>query len=197
MRRKACKKCGAVFDTDKRGAYLCPACSAASRLASLYRERTCIDCGASFLGYPKSKRCPSCQNAVDHKRDAAFHRNGAVRKIGSIDKCQCCGREYIVEASSQRYCKSCSPTAVRKNVLAQKRRYAAENAERVAPIKAKNRSYNKVCTICGKVFDTDTPTVTCSPECARKLRYLRQAEADYRRGRRKTLPKIKGDNEND
>jgi len=144
------------------------------------------------VGYPKSKRCPSCQSDVNRKRGAAFHREGAARKIGSTDICQRCGAEYIVEGGMQRYCKACAPTAVRENVLKQKRRYAAENAGRVAPKKAANRSYNKVCTICGKVFDADTPTVTCSPACAEKLRYLRQADADFRRGKRKTPPKNQG-----
>lgn len=189
MRRKACKKCGAVFETDKPGAYMCPACAAASRRASVYRERTCADCGATFLGYPKSKRCPTCRAVVNHKRDAAFRRNGPARKLGSTDICERCGAEYIVEGGLQRYCKSCAPTAIRENVLESKRQYAADNAERFALRKAENRCYNKVCTVCGKVFDADTPTVTCSPECADKLRYIRQAEADLRRGRRKLPPK--------
>lgn len=188
VRRKACKKCGGVFETDKRGAYLCPACASASRRASVYRERTCMDCGATFWGYPKSKRCPTCQAAITRERDAAHHRRGPARKLGSTDICECCGAEYIVEGSLQRYCKACAPKAVRENVLKAKRQYAADNAERFAAQKAENRSYNKVCIICGKVFDADTATVTCSPTCAKRLKYLWLAEADYRRGKRKTPP---------
>lgn len=191
MRRKACKKCGAVFETDKAGAYLCPACAAASRRASVYRERTCIECSKTFWGYPKSKRCPTCQADVNRRRDAAYHREGPARKIGAADVCERCGAEYTVEGGLQRYCKACAPIAIRENVLARKRQYAADNAERLAPQKAENRSYNKVCTICGKIFDANTPTVTCSPECAEKLRHLWQAEADFRRGKRKTPPKNK------
>lgn len=188
MRRKACKKCGAVFETDGWGAYLCPACAAASRQASVYRERTCIDCGAAFGGYPKSKRCPACQAAANRKSKAAYYRTGPARKIGSTDICECCGGEYTVMGGLQRYCPSCAPTAVRANVRRHKRQYNADNVDRFAPQKAANRSYNKVCTICGKVFDADTNTVTCSPACAKRLRHLRYARSDFRRGDRKTPP---------
>lgn len=70
MRLIACKKCGVVFETDKRSAYLCPACALKSRQDSVYRERICIDCGAHFMGYPKSKRCPECQAEANRQRTA-------------------------------------------------------------------------------------------------------------------------------
>lgn len=193
MRLKSCKKCGAIFETARRYAYLCPACADASRKASVYRTRTCIDCGASFMGFPKSKRCPTCQASANRKRDAAIRRDGPKRRLGSVDACACCGKEYVVENGRQRYCKSCAPAATRQNINATRRKYMADNAERISAQKAKNRSYNKVCIICGKVFDADTPTVTCSPECAEKLKYIRQGEADYRRGKRKSPPSIKED----
>jgi hypothetical protein len=95
MRKKACKKCGQTFDTDKPGTYLCPACAADSKRRSVFRDRICIDCGATFVGYPKSKRCPDCQSAVNREMDAKIKRDGPKRKLGSIDNCQNCAKKLI------------------------------------------------------------------------------------------------------
>lgn len=188
VRKKSCKHCGKSFETDKPGAYLCPDCASSSRRASVFRERVCIDCGTVFMGYPKSKRCPLCRSNNNKRRNMEIRRTGPQRALGSTDICANCGAEYIVESGLQRYCKKCAPEAVRKNINARKREYMAGRAEKDALQKAENRRYNKICLVCGKVFDADTPTVTCSPACKKQLKYIRQAESDYRRGKRKTLP---------
>lgn len=188
MRLKSCKRCGAAFETEKRGAYLCPACALASRRSSVLRERICADCGVSFTGYPKSKRCPDCQRAADRARSAAIKRNGAARPLGSIDQCKCCGADYVVESGLQKYCKSCAKNAVSENVRGHKRQYMQDHSAEFAPAKAENRSFNKICVICGKVFDSGLPTVTCSDECAKELRRRRQNESDLKRGKRKADP---------
>lgn len=190
MRLKSCKHCGNTFETDKRGAYLCPACALAAKQSSVYRERNCIDCKTTFMGYPKSKRCPDCQAQIDRERDRAHKRNGPARNLGSIDICQYCGKEYIVQGSLQKYCKDCGPKQTAQNIKTHKRLYMAKISDKTAPQKAANRSYNKVCLVCGKVFDADTTMVTCSPECAKKLKSFRMAETDFRRGKRKSLPKL-------
>lgn len=198
MRVKACKHCGAAFETDKPGAYLCPGCALKSRQKSVLRERVCIDCGAVFTGYPKSKRCPHCQTIVNCRRDAERRSNGPKRKLGSIDKCQCCGKDYVVDGGRQRYCKACAPVQTTQNIRSAKRAYMTEKKELFAPLKKESRQYNKICLVCGTVFDAETATVTCSPECAKKLKSYRMAEADYRRGKRKTMPTmIKEDKPND
>ena len=193
MRKKQCKHCGAVFDTDKQFAYLCPACALQSRRNSVYRERVCMDCGAVFMGYPKSKRCPSCAAAAKRRRDANQKRSGPARPLGSTDLCQNCGKEYIVVSGMQRYCKDCAAEATLSNVRSHKRAYNDTHKDTLYPAKTANRSYNKVCLVCGSVFDSDEPTVTCSPACAAALRKLRQEEADIRRGRRKTPAGVKYD----
>ena len=190
MRLIACKHCGLVFETDKRGAYLCPACALKSRRESVLRERTCIDCGAKFVGYPKSKRCPECRDKINAKRDAEYKKRGAKRKLGTIDKCQRCGAEYIVNSGAQRYCPACAESAHEENVKAHKREYMRDHAEEFAPKKAKNRSYNKVCVVCGKIFDAETTTVTCSSACAEKWKRYNQSKIDYKRGKRKTVANI-------
>lgn len=181
MRQKACKNCGAVFETDKQGAYLCPACAAESRRKSVYRTRVCIDCGKEFMGFPKSKRCPECRDLVNRNRDAAFKQNGPARPIGSTDLCEKCGEPYIVEAGMQKYCKSCAADTVKSNILKHKREYQFAYTAAHLDEKESNRSYNKVCIICGKIFDTGKPDVTCSPECDRLRRKLNQQRADFKR----------------
>lgn len=137
------------------------------------------------MGFPKSKRCPECRDLVNRNRNAAFKRKGPARPIGSTDLCEKCGEPYIVSSGNQRYCPSCSSGAVRDNILKNKREYQAQyNAEHTEE-RAANRSFNKVCVICGKVFDTDLPTVTCSPECDRIRRKIHQDKADIKRGRKK------------
>lgn len=112
MRQKACKNCGDVFETDKRGAYLCPTCSSGAVMDNILKNK----------------------------------------------------REYQTQ-------------------------YIAEHTEE----RAANRSFNKVCVICGKVFDTYLPTVTCSPECDRIRRKIHQDKADIKRGRKKYKEEHKDD----
>lgn len=188
MRVKACKQCGVAFETDKKGAYFCPSCAAQSRRSGVLLPRTCMDCGSTFDGYPKSKRCPSCRAAANRARDIAHKRSGPKRKLGSIDQCQCCGQDYIVQSGLQRYCKDCAPTAVRSNVRAHKREYMRTYNAEFAQKKDEKRSYNKICLVCGKVFDSDTVTVTCSQACADARKYVTRSRADYKRGKRATLP---------
>lgn len=184
MRQKKCKSCGVLFETDKQGAYMCPACALASRQASVYRERVCIECGAAFMGFPRSKRCPSCQAEKDKAAMRKYRRSGPARPLGSKDFCQRCGAEYVVEGGLQRYCKTCAADAVADNSRARKRQYNLGHKDVLYPAKAENRRYNKVCVVCGNVFDSDKPTVTCSPECAKERRRQQQKVADQNRSPR-------------
>jgi hypothetical protein len=145
------------------------------------------------MGYPKSKRCPTCQAAANRVSAAAHKRNGPARPLGSTDICQNCGKEYTVESGRQRYCKDCAAEAVGENVRSHKRDYMATYEPEHSDEKESNRSYNKVCLICGKIFDDSLPSVTCSPECAKKLATIRVNESMYRSGKRKTSPYEKYD----
>lgn len=164
-----------VFHTDKTGAYLRPTCSRQAKLNSVCRERTCIDCGTTFMGYPKSKRCLDCQATVNRERDRMHKRSGPKRLLGSIDHCEACGAEYVVESGLQRYCKKCARSETANNIRTAKRVYQAEYStpERLNQKEA-NRSCNKVCPVCGNVFDTGRPDVYCSDECRKSV--LREAD---------------------
>lgn len=186
MRTKKCKQCGAVFETDKNGAYLCSACALESKQKSVYRQRICIDCGRTFMGFPRSKRCPECQDEVKRARDRARRKTGPARKLGSADICEACGAEYIVSGGLQRYCPDCSAKEILKNTQAHKREYQqtymADESRRAE--KEANRTLTKVCKICGKTFDTGHADVYCSEACRKIGRARIQAAADRARSPR-------------
>lgn len=184
MRTKKCKRCGTVYDTDKHGGYLCPECAEEARRSGVYRERVCSDCGAVFWGYPKSKRCPDCQRAVSLARKRTYNKRGAARPLGSIDHCQSCGAEYVVESGLQRYCKNCAADAVRENIREDKRRYNAGHPEIIGKAREARKGC-KVCPICGGAVPAGTVSVTCSPECAAEQLRRNRARADAKRRPRK------------
>lgn len=193
MRRRACRKCGKEYQTDRPGTYLCPTCSEASRKAAPIRDRVCQECGVTFRGGPRAWYCPTCRTERRREADRRHKKNGATRPIGSTGRCERCGAEYTVNGSRQRYCKDCADIAVKEAIKPHKQKYNAANRERMAEYKRIMRQNRKICAVCGRVFDADTVTVTCSEACAKELQSLRQAEADYRRGERKMLPGVKYD----
>lgn len=186
MRLRSCKRCGKPYETDRPDTIFCPACSAASHKSAPVRTRVCRQCGVTFPGGPRAWYCPACRDERRREADKRRKRSGPSRPLGSVDICKRCGKEYPVEGSRQMYCKDCAEIAVTEKVRAHKRDYNEANRDALNDHKREVRVFRKVCVICGAVFDADTPTVTCSPECAKKLRKLRQDETDIRRGRRKT-----------
>lgn len=185
MRLKKCKKCGNIFEASSPGIYMCHSCSIEIKRDSVLRERTCKSCGNSFVGGPRAWYCPTCRK--ERQNDLKRKRGGkTARPLGSIDICQICGNEYIVNSARQKYCPICADEAMKETVRIHKRQYMAENKEKMDPHKKEMRQNNWVCVICGNVFDKDNPTVTCSPECAKKLKKLRIDESEIRRGKRIT-----------
>lgn len=85
--------------------------------------------------------------------------------VGSTDLCINCGGEYIVASGRQMYCSHCAAQAVNQTVKKHKRQYAADHKDKMAKYKAAMTSDRHVCIICGEVFDSDLPVVTCSTAC--------------------------------
>lgn len=145
------------------------------------------------MGYPKSKRCQECQAAVNRERERMHKRTGPKRPLGSTDHCEACGAEYVVESGLQRYCKKCARSETANNIRAAKRIYQTEycTPERLARKEA-NRSYNKVCPVCGNTFDTGRPDVYCSEECRKSvLRQLDRSAPSHQPEARKAALKAK------
>lgn len=193
MRLRKCKRCGKPYETDRPDTYLCPACSAASKLESVVRDRTCRQCGATFRGGPRAWYCPTCREERRREASRRYHRTGTSRPLGSIDRCTICGAEYIVDGSRQRYCKHCADAATQAATRARSLEYNAEHRDELNAHKQAMRKDRKVCVICGSVFDSGLPSVTCSAACAAELRSRRQQEADIRRGKRKSPVGVKYD----
>lgn len=185
MRLRNCKRCGKPYETDRPGTIFCPACSDSHHKSAPVRNRVCRQCGVTFPGGPRAWYCPSCRSDRRREADKQRKKTGTARPLGSTDICKRCGKEYIVNSGMQMYCNDCAEIAVKEKVRGHKREYYAENRDALNDHKREVRVDRKVCVICGAVFDADTPTVTCSPACAEKLKKLRQDEADIRRGRRK------------
>lgn len=190
MRIRHCKRCGAQFQSDKPDTCLCPVCRKKAKQDSVIRDRVCQQCGKAFPGGPRAWYCPDCREIRRKESAARRSKEGTIRSLGSIDHCEICGGEYIVNSSRQRYCKSCAAEAVRQKVNPHKAEYAKENMARLKEQQKELRKDRTVCLICGKVFTASTATVTCSDACAAELRKLRQRESEYRTGRRKSDPSV-------
>ena len=188
MRVRYCKRCGTQFQSDKPDTCLCPFCRKKAKQDSVIRDRVCQQCGKAFPGGPRAWYCPDCREIRRKESAARRSKEGTIRPLGSIDTCEICGGEYVVNSARQRYCKNCAAEAVRQNVNPRKAEYAKENMERLKEQQKELRKDRNVCVICGAVFHASTATVTCSDKCAAELRKLRQREVDYRAGRRKRPP---------
>ena len=144
----------------------------------------CAQCGAAFQGGPSARWCPACRLERRRARDREYKRRGPARKLGSVQICERCGGEYILDAGLQRYCPGCAEEAVRENRLPKKRiaqrAYDPDHAKRNA-----NKVGIRLCVICGAPILGDRaqlPVVTCSEGCNRIRKQRLQAEADGKRG---------------
>lgn len=190
MRRRVCKVCGKEFEASGEQ-HMCPDCRKAAQRETVVRERKCISCGAGFPGGPRAWYCPECraERAKETQKDYRRRKaSGKVRAIGSTDICRRCGKEYIVNGGLQMYCPACAEEAVREKTLPKKRIYAQDRSEERQNRKKELRENGSICVICGRLYTSGSPSVTCGPECAERYRRLKMSEADYKRGRRKSEP---------
>lgn len=185
MRTRICKNCGNVFERQTGSyAYLCAECSKKAKDNNLIRERTCQICGEPFIGHPRSCYCAKC--GEERRKQLRKMRNTKKpnRPLGSIDICQACGKEYIVKSGSQKYCPECSEEQIAKNIKAHKKEYRIKNQDKIREQKKSHLGKRYICVICGKEFEKHNVTVTCSTECYKEYKRIKQNEADIRRGKR-------------
>ena len=173
--KRLCKNCGKIFNggVDKT---LCDDCAKISRAENVVRSRVCVSCGRSFNGGPRARQCPEC------RRKKKRENKKPERKLGSIDKCIECGKEYIVKGSLQKYCPDCKREAVLRWQRNRKIQYNREN--NTAELRRERRKdRTKVCAYCLRPFWSETETNTCSDYCRQQNKRLSQARADIKRGR--------------
>lgn len=188
MRR--CEYCGKPL-AGQREAFCSEACRAAAyaadaRLANKAlgrfrgshnepRDKVCVDCGAHYLGYPRSMRCPVCRAEAESKALREYRerkRAGKARAIGSTDLCEVCGKPYTVNSGLQRMCEACSKARNNARALESYHADKEANLERRRELRAGTTAQaakmrTKRCPTCGKDFTPDARhRVYCSDACA-------------------------------
>lgn len=163
-------------------------------MAVVVKDRTCKQCGKTFLGGPRAWYCPECRS--ERKRQQAAirrQRPGPNRPLGSIDHCVVCGKEYVVKGGMQKYCEDCAKNAVAEKDRAAGIAYYRENKDAINPARyEKLRVKEKVCIVCGKTFDPHgLPAEMCSEECKRIRKRQKQHEAERKRAQKKEGYEIK------
>mgnify|MGYP000879774136 CR=1 FL=1 len=184
--KKACLDCGKSFYGSADKLY-CDEC-AKKRKSNVIRIRACRMCSKEFLGGPRAFYCPDCRKIRTKEAQKRFRQGKtAKRKLGSVDKCELCGNEYIVTAGRQKYCsEKCQHEA---GLLLQKEYKSAYNKETEQTKKKleKNSKKQKICEYCGKKFQSKIANNTCSDYCRHKQAQIRNARARINRGEKVNL----------
>lgn len=176
--------CGKHFYGNSSDCLYCPSCAKEKRLESVIQIRICQDCGIEFSGGPRARRCPDCAYKAQQETNKRFkEQGGAMRPIGSIDKCVICGNEYTVVSGRQKYCKN--PLCQRKGISEwRKQNRKGYNKLSGQDIKKQERrkQAQKICVYCLRKFTSNKPTNTCSDYCRNEHKKIRECIADINRG---------------
>lgn len=150
-------------------------------------QKTCQRCGKGFRGGPRAWYCPECRKERERERRKKYNTYGTERKIGSVDTCKCCGKQYTVSSGTQKYCKECAEPAVKEIDREQGLEWYRKNAEKINPKRNEaRRKIVKICVICGNEFQCDgTCRNTCSEGCRKEQKRIWQRRGDEKRRRRK------------
>ena len=177
---KVCQMCGGAFYGGP-GHFYYSACARVKKLDALIRTRICQECGNEFLSFPSAKRCPKCSVEAQRERQREYRKHGVSRPLGSTDKCIVCGKEYIVNAGSQKYCPGCRREASLKK---QKERHRLKNdsAEQLLKQQERRRKSQKVCVYCMRIFKSSLSTNACSEYCREENKKLKLYQSKFNRG---------------
>ena len=182
MPTRQCVKCGAPFERRYEDQFLCEACAAKSKANfTKLKDRTCRTCGTVFKGGPRAWYCPTCRYERIKMAARKNRQHPPRRKLGSIDQCENCGKDYIVNSGLQRYCPACAPLMEREKKNLISREWNKQHLDRAA-IRANRAQASSVrfCAVCGKAFPAENAVVfqldICSPECLAKYRLAHPAD---------------------
>lgn len=164
---------------------------------TVMRERVCRQCGKKFIGGPRAWYCPECRADRHREQKARYAQNLRAGKsiiIGkTVRKCERCGAEFVMMSARQRYCTECRDDAIREADRRQGIEHYEKNKGVKNPIRNENRKEKRkkdvFCIVCGKpLADHIGKRNTCSDECRKIRDGYRVAQADMKRGKRKSLP---------
>lgn len=142
----------------------------------MMQDRVCRteSCGMTFQGGPRAYYCPSCRTerqriqGLEYKARA---RKGLVRKIGSLDKCDRCNKDYTVNAGLQRFCEDCQPIHALEYDRETSLPFYHENKEKINPARNDRRRVgDRKCDFCGNTYTQVNKQLTCSDNCKRDLK---------------------------
>lgn len=196
MRRtkRICPDCRTIFYGNQDKIY-CDECVKRKK-ANVIRTRICKMCGIEFEGGPRAFYCSICRISKRQEASKRYKHNGAARPIGSVDKCEWCGSEYIVNSGRQKYCSDeCQRKAVLEWQRNHKKGYNIKSGQYDKKVE-KRKNKIKICVYCGRKFQSDTATNLCSDYCRKKQQQLHICVADIKRGRKVNIEKLIEEREN-
>lgn len=123
-------------------------------------RKICVSCGEEFIGGRSSKYCPGCKYERRIISGGKLIQSGPSRKIGSIDHCKICGKEYVVNSGKQKFCPEC--IAAKKLQEEEKRKNGVD----------------VVCQQCGETFRARSLAFKFCPKCLLDRRRQRDRAVD-------------------
>lgn len=147
--KNACTLCGKEFYGGTSDSLYCPECARKKKIDTVFRIRVCKDCGVEFFGGPRAKRCPDCAYKAKQETGRRHKVCGTLRPLGSIDKCQMCGRDYVVNSGRQKYCQECRREAVLSWQREHKKIYIEETDQNAKRRERRKQIKKSAFIVCG------------------------------------------------
>lgn len=142
--------------------------------SNLY-NRVCRQCGKTFKGGPRAWYCPNCRIERRRESNRQHKQTGTARPLGSIDRCEKCGKGYVVNSARQRYCRNCAKSAVTEVDRVQGAEYYNSNKDWINQLRKLQRN-TRVCPMCGKLFVSTSTSSICSDACKKERNRRRAAK---------------------
>lgn len=122
--------------------------------------RTCRGCGKIFQGGPRAWYCPECRSErkkIQSKEYRQRKKLGKTIPIGSLIKCEICGKEIIKDGGSQRFCPECAAKHLKEIDNQQSLQWKNDNPDKVREAK---RKMSKTRYATGESFESSVKGVT-------------------------------------
>ena len=102
--------------------------------------RTCRGCGCSFLGGPRAWYCSECREERRREHERKYkerRRAGKVFPLGSVIKCELCGKEIVKNSGLQRFCDECAAKHLKEIDNQQSLDWKKKNPDKIKESKRK------------------------------------------------------------